>query len=126
MIIASNWKLLTHALQKVEFCGEELSGMTNKKPVIVMQKLKRSKIISDAHRDVIISMHLRKDIIWPESNLEQTKLEIKQYKWFCENNTMFPNYNDNAFQTILSSLNEFFCHHHRQHQSKSEIQKRQY
>jgi hypothetical protein len=38
--------------------------------------------------------------------LEQTELEIKYYKWIWENIDIFPNYNDNAFQTTLNSLNE--------------------
>ena len=52
------------------------------------------------------SMHLRKHTIWPGSYTEQTELEIKHFKWIWENNAMFPDYNDNAFQTTLNSLNE--------------------
>jgi hypothetical protein len=32
--------------------------------------------------------------------------KIKHCKWIWENNAMFPNYNDNVFQTTLNSLNE--------------------
>jgi hypothetical protein len=51
-------------------------------------------------------MHLCKHKIWPVSYKEQTKLEIKQFKWIWENNPMFPNYYDNAFQTTLNRQNE--------------------
>ena len=44
--------------------------------------------------------------IWPGSYIEQTELEIKHFQWISENNAMFPDYNDNAFQTTLNSLNE--------------------
>jgi hypothetical protein len=52
------------------------------------------------------SIHLPKYTIWPGSYLEQTKLEIKNFRWIWENNAMFPNCNDNALQTTLSSQNE--------------------
>ena len=51
------------------------------------------------------SMHLRKTTIQPESYTEQLEWETKHFKWIWTNNTMFPNYNDNAFKTILKSLN---------------------
>ncbi len=50
-------------------------------------------------------MHLRRHTIWPGSYIEQTELEIKHYKWFWNNNDMFPDYSDSAFQTTLNSLN---------------------
>ena len=52
------------------------------------------------------SMHLCTHTIWPGSYLEQTALEIKHFKWICDNNDMFPNFNDEAFQSTLNSLNE--------------------
>ena len=51
------------------------------------------------------SMHLRTHTIWPGSYIEQAELEIKHYKWFWNNNDMFPDYSDSAFQTTLNSLN---------------------
>jgi hypothetical protein len=40
------------------------------------------------------------------SYIEQTELETKHFKWIWENNAMFPNFKDKAFQTTLNSLNE--------------------
>ena len=51
-------------------------------------------------------MHLRTHTIWPGYYIEQTELEIKHFKWIWDNNAMFPDFNDNAFQSTLNSLNE--------------------
>jgi hypothetical protein len=52
------------------------------------------------------SMNLCKHTIWPGSYIEKNELEIRHFKWIQENNAMFPNYNDNVFQTTLNSCNE--------------------
>jgi hypothetical protein len=94
MIAPNNWIISSpKPFSTTVQCGTKFTPLNLKQTTIVE--------ISEG-----CSMQLLTHTIWPVSYLEQTELEKKHYKWIWENIDVFPNYNDNAFQTTLNGLNE--------------------